>query len=109
MGMEALHAVAPSLVPRPIGWGMAKEVPPPCHFLLVEWKDFVPDALPDPVRLGVRLVAMHSSAAARSPTDMFGFPVQTFDGVRTQAVDWDPSWTSFFGKLLARAYEHDIS
>lgn len=38
---------------------------------------------------------------------MFGFPLITFDGARTQAVDWDPSWTSFFTKLLIRAYEHD--
>lgn len=107
MGMEALHSAAPGLAPKPIGWGKLKDVSPPSHFLLVEFKEFVPDTMPDPVKLGVRVAAMHLNPAARSPTGMFGFPVQTYDGARTQAVDWDPSWTSFFSKLLARAYEQD--
>lgn len=107
MGMEALHAAASGLVPKPIGWGKLETVSPPSHFLLVEFKDFVSGAMPDPVRLGARVAAMHLSPAARSPTGMFGFPVQTFDGARTQAVDWDPSWTSFFSKLLTTAYEQD--
>ncbi|KAL2112893.1 hypothetical protein VUR80DRAFT_6172 [Thermomyces stellatus] len=89
-------------------WGKLKSLSPPSHFLLVDFKHFVPRILPDPVKLGARVAAMHMSPAARSPTGMFGFPVQTYDGARTQAVDWDPSWTSFFSKLLARAYEHDI-
>lgn len=106
-GMATLHAAAPQLVPKPIGWGKLKSVSPSSYFLLVEFKDFVPDTMPDPVRLGARVAAMHQSPAARSPTGTFGFPVQTFDGSRTQAVDWDPSWTSFFSKLLVKAYEHD--
>ncbi|KAH6677028.1 Fructosamine kinase-domain-containing protein [Plectosphaerella plurivora] len=107
MGMEALHRAAPGLVPKPIGWGKLNTVVPPSHFLLIEFREFIPNRLPDPVRLGARVAAMHKSPAARSPTGMFGFPVQTFDGARLQAVDWDPSWTSFFGKLLAKAYELD--
>ena len=107
MGMQALHAAVPGLVVKPMGWGKLETASPPGHFLVVEFKDFVPGTMPDPVRLGARVAAMHENAAARSPTGMFGFPVQTFDGARTQAVDWDPSWTSFFSKLLAAAYEHD--
>ncbi|SPO04762.1 uncharacterized protein DNG_07447 [Cephalotrichum gorgonifer] len=107
MGMEALHRAAPGLVPKPIGWGKLKTVSPPSHFLLVEFKNFVSGTMPDPVRLGARVAEMHSSPAARSPTGMFGFPIQTFDGARTQTVDWDPNWTSFFSKLLAKAYDHD--
>lgn len=38
---------------------------------------------------------------------MFGFGIQTYDGARLQSVAWDPSWTSFFSKLLAGAYRQD--
>lgn len=102
--MSELYKAAPDFVPRPIGWGKLQSVVPPSHFLLVDFKDFTP-GLPDPVKLGARVAAMHRNS--RSPTGMFGFPIQTFDGARLQAVDWDPSWTSFFSKLLAEAYRQD--
>ncbi|KID73657.1 Protein-ribulosamine 3-kinase [Metarhizium brunneum] len=103
-GMTELHKVAPGFVPRPIGWGKLKSATPPSYFLLVEFKDFAP-ALPDPVKLGERLAAMHRNSS--SPTGQFGYPIQTFDGMRLQSVGWDPSWTSFFSKLLAESYRQD--
>ncbi|KFG81158.1 hypothetical protein MANI_006915 [Metarhizium anisopliae] len=105
VGMTELHKAAPTFVPRPIGWGKLKSVVPSSHFLLVEFKDFTP-VLPDPVKLGERVAALHKNSS--SPTGQFGFPIQTFDGARPQAVGLDPSWTSFFSKLLAEAYRQDM-
>lgn len=102
--MRELYKAAPSFVPRPIGWGKLRSVSPLSHFLLVEFKEFTP-GLPDPAKLGVRVAALHRNSS--SPTGKFGFPIQTFDGARIQAIDWDPSWTSFFSKLLAEAYRQD--
>lgn len=48
---------------------------------------------------------MHKNS--NSPTGIFGFGMQTFDGARLQSVSWDPSWTSFFSKLLAEAYRQE--
>lgn len=103
-GMTELHKLAPDLVPRPIAWGELKSLVPTTYFLLIEFKNFVA-GLPDPARLGARLAEMHQKSV--SPTGMFGFQVQTFDGARLQSVAWDPSWTSFFSKLLAEAYRQD--
>lgn len=104
--MSTLHKSAPNLVVRVVGWGKLETVIPESHFLLVEFKTFTA-SLPDPVRLGRRVAAMHLHPNSISPTGMFGFPIQTFDGVRLQSVGWDPSWTSFFSKLVAEAYRQD--
>ncbi len=102
--MTELYKAAPSFVPRPIGWGKLKSVETPSYFLVVEFKYFTA-SLPDPAKLGERVAALHMNSL--SPTGMFGFPIQTYDGARIQAVDFDPSWTSFFSKLLAEAYRQD--
>lgn len=101
--MRELYQSAPELVVKPIAWGQLKEISA-CYFLLMEFKDLV-TALPDPVRLGSNLAMMHKNS--KSPTGMFGFGIQTYDGARLQSVAWDPSWTSFFSKLLAEAYRQD--
>ncbi len=102
--MMELWKLSPTLVPRPRAWGALESVQPTSYFLLLDFKNFIP-GLPDPVTLGVKLAAMHETS--RSPNGMFGFPIQTFDGARPQSVGWDPSWTSFFSKLLAEAYRQD--
>lgn len=103
IGIRELYHSAPELVVKPIAWGQLKEISA-CYFLLMEFKDLV-TALPDPVRLGFNLAMMHKNS--KSPTGMFGFGIQTYDGARLQSVAWDPSWTSFFSKLLAEAYRQD--
>ncbi|KAI3393387.1 hypothetical protein diail_4316 [Diaporthe ilicicola] len=103
-GMKELYKSAPTLVARPIGWGKLKSMVPPTYFLLMEFRDLVL-GLPNPAKLGKGLAEMHMNS--ESPTGMFGFGIQTFDGARLQSVAWDPSWTSFFSKLLAEAYRQD--
>ncbi|KAK6075019.1 hypothetical protein SCUP515_06070 [Seiridium cupressi] len=94
----------PELVPKPLARGKLKDANPPAYFFLIEFKDFVP-GLPDPVRLGARLAAMHQNSISLDGN--FGFHLQTYDGARLQAVAPDKSWTSFFGKLVAEAYRQD--
>jgi fructosamine-3-kinase len=103
IGMKKLYQSAPELVVKPIAWGQLNEIPA-CYFLLMEFKSLVL-GLPDPVKLGRNLAMMHKRS--ESPTGMFGFEIQTYDGARPQAVAWDPSWTSFFLKLLAEAFRQD--
>lgn len=103
-GMSKLYEAAPDFVTKPIAWGKLEVMQSEIYFLIIEFKDFE-TRLPDPVKLAQRVAAMHKNSV--SPTGMFGFPVQTFDGARFQIVDWDPSWTSFFSKLLAEAYRQD--
>ncbi|KKA23751.1 hypothetical protein T310_2203 [Rasamsonia emersonii CBS 393.64] len=105
-GMSELYNLMPTLVPKPYAWGALKGVSSPVYFLLVEFKHFRSGRLPDPVKLGSRLAALHRKSV--SSTGKFGFHMTTYDGARTQAVEWDSSWTSFFSKLLAEAYRHDV-
>lgn len=102
--MTELHRLQPELVPRPLAQGKLKDANPPTYFFLIEFKEFVP-GLPDPVRLGARLAAMHRNST--SPDGNFGFHLQTYDGARLQTVAPAKSWTTFFGKLLAEAYRQD--
>ncbi|KAK7943106.1 uncharacterized protein PG986_012219 [Apiospora aurea] len=105
-GMTALHQAAPDLVPRPIAWGKLKTTDaPPSFFILVEFKEFAP-GLPDPVKLGARLVAMHRNT--QCPHAGFGFHVQTYDGARIRDVTPQEKWTSFFSRLLAESYRQDV-
>ncbi|KAI9746972.1 MAG: hypothetical protein M4579_007549, partial [Chaenotheca gracillima] len=62
-------------------------------------------SLPDPARLAARLAQLHKTSV--SPTGQFGFHIPTCHGRFAQVVDWDPSWTSFFTKLLAGALHQD--
>jgi protein-ribulosamine 3-kinase len=104
-GMSELHKLMPNMVPKPYAWGQLKDVTSPVSFFLIEFKNFLP-GLPDPVKLGSRLAELHQKSV--SPTGQFGFHLTTYDGAKTQVLDWDPSWASFFSKLLAEAYRHDL-
>ncbi|KAK7976540.1 hypothetical protein PG989_015003 [Apiospora arundinis] len=74
-------------------------------FILVEFKDSAP-GLPNPVKLGSRLAAMHRNT--RCPGGKFGFHLQTYDGARIQDVTPQDRWTPFFSGLLAEAYRQDV-
>ena len=99
-----LRKVMPKLVIRPICWGKLKMSSPETYFLLEEFKQFT-GKMPDPVLLGARVAELHRKS--NSPTGMFGYQFSTFDGAKKQNVDWDPSWASFFAKLLKQFYELD--
>ena len=109
--MSELYALAPNLVSRPIAHGKlckSLDLFRETYFLIVEFKEFEQDAslLPDAVKLGPRLAAMHLKSAR--PNAKFGFHVQTYDGCRRQAVDPQDRWTPFFSRLLDEAYRQDV-
>lgn len=109
IGMQELHKLAPEFVPRPYAYGKLNGRVPlsvDTYFLLMEFRDFAGNSMPDAAKLGKSLAELHDRS--QSPNGMFGFPLTTYDGSKTQVVDWDSSWTSFFSKLLAEAYRHDI-
>ena len=103
--MVELWKTVPSLVPKAIGHGIFKVKSPTTYFLLMEFVN-VSDELPDPARLGKAIAELHRTSV--SPTGKFGFHVTTYDGKLPQMVDWDSSWTSFFGKLLQGTLDLDI-
>ncbi|RYP64318.1 hypothetical protein DL771_008820 [Monosporascus sp. 5C6A] len=105
VGMSALYNLASDFVPKPIAWGKLSDQTLATYFLITEFKHFMP-VLPDAVKLGAKLAAMHLKSAW--PNGKFGFHIQTYDGARIQYVGWEDSWTSFFSKLLAEAYRQDV-
>ena len=97
-GMMEMYNAVSGLVPRPYGHGRLRHASQPTYFFVCEFVH-ISDALPDPVRLGVRLAELHRNSL--SPTGKFGFHIPTYDGKLPQVTDWDSSWTSFFRSLLA--------
>lgn len=105
--MTELWKLAPEFVVKPVAWGKLADTPKDWYFLLMEFKDLIPQ-LVDANKLAKKVALLHKRSQAQSNTGgKFGFPIQTFDGARLQSVGWDSSWTSFFSKLLAEAYRQD--
>jgi protein-ribulosamine 3-kinase len=106
--MAELYRISPAHVPEPLAWGRLFSPLPPAtetHFFLCEFVN-ISNALPDPAALAAVITDLHKNSV--SPTGKFGFPITTFDGKLPQVVDWDPSWASFFGKLLAGTAALDV-
>jgi protein-ribulosamine 3-kinase len=57
------------------------------------------DTRPDPAQLGSNLAELHRKS--RSPEGSFGFHTRNYQGGVPQIIDWDPSWSSFFSRLIA--------
>ncbi|OAA82400.1 Fructosamine/Ketosamine-3-kinase [Akanthomyces lecanii RCEF 1005] len=106
-GMTELWKLSPEFVVKPVAWGKLADTSQDWYFLLMEFKN-LSTQLVDADKLARRVVELHKRSQARSDTGgKFGFPIQTFDGARLQAVGWDSSWASFFSKLLAEAYRQE--
>ena len=105
-GMSEINNAVSGLAPKPYGRGRLRHAFRPTYFFVCEFVNFS-DALPDPVKLGARLAELHKTSV--SPTGKFGFYVATYDGKLPQITDWDSSWTSVFGRLLAGIARLDAS
>ncbi|OAR00243.1 hypothetical protein LLEC1_03472 [Akanthomyces lecanii] len=106
-GMTELWKLSPEFVVKPVAWGKLADTSQDWYFLLTEFKN-LSTQLVDADKLAARVAQLHKRSQAQSDTGgRFGFPIQTFDGARLQSVGWDPSWASFFAKLLAEAYRQD--
>ena len=119
--MSDLHRLMPDFAPKPHAWGMLNDTTKeertkvdgkeeitqiPVYFILLDFIHCM-HSLPDKAALVERVAELHRKS--ESPTGQFGYHLTTYDGAKTQVVDWDPSWTSFFTKLLAEAYRHDVA
>ncbi|KAB5560257.1 Fructosamine kinase-domain-containing protein [Coniochaeta sp. 2T2.1] len=100
--MVELYKTMPSIVPTPRAWGQCVELDA-CFFLLdYRQMDHRP---PNAVKLGQKIAELHHRSV--SPTGKFGFHIQPYDGKLPLMAEWDGSWISFYGKLLACVYAHD--
>lgn len=103
--MQEISKTVPGFAPKAHAFGRLEETPSPTFFFLCEFVNIAND-LPDPKALGARLAKMHHES--QSPTGKFGFHVTTYDGKLPQTTNWESSWTTFFGKLLAGIARLDV-
>ncbi|SPO02387.1 uncharacterized protein DNG_05060 [Cephalotrichum gorgonifer] len=94
----------PTIVPTPRGTGQCLD-DEGAYYFLCDYLE-IDHSLPDPVKLAETIADLHRQSV--SPTGMFGFHVTPYDGKLPLAADWDPSWVSFYGKLLAGVYKLDL-
>lgn len=102
--MSLFYSTVPALVPKPQAWGKMQDGSGR-HFYICEFLD-LDNLLPDPTIFCSLLAQAHRRS--KSPTGMFGFHVSTCHGRIPQPVDWDPSWQSFFTKLLRHWFKADF-
>jgi protein-ribulosamine 3-kinase len=101
--MYELYKTMPSIVPTPRGSGRCLDSD--AYYYLCDYLD-IDHRAPNPVKLGHKIAELHRRSI--SPTGMFGFHVVPYDGKLPLVAEWDSSWSSFYRKLLAGVYEHDI-
>ncbi|KAI4224788.1 MAG: hypothetical protein L6R40_008416 [Gallowayella cf. fulva] len=104
--MSELYKLAPSFVPRPHAWGKFERASPVTHFFLCDFIDMETE-MPEPIAFCARLAEIHLNS--QSPTGQFGFMVPNCHGKILQGNGWDPSWRSFFTKLLVSFFEIEVS
>lgn len=100
--MSELHKTMPSLVPTPRGSGQCLDSD--AHFFLCDYHE-IDHRPPNPTKLAEKIAELHR--VSRSPTGKFGFHVVPYDGKLPLVADWDSSWMSFYGKLLAGVWKLD--
>lgn len=102
--MFELHSTMPTIVPAPRGSGPCLDTEGAyyyiCDYLEIDHRP------PNSVKLAEKIAELHRRSV--SPTGMFGFHTTPYDGKLPLTADWDPSWVSFYGKLLAGVYKLDI-
>jgi protein-ribulosamine 3-kinase len=102
--MTALYNSLPTFFPEPYAWGQfSQNIGRPTYFFLCNFIDMSNDT-PDPVQLCSKIAELHKRSV--SPTGQFGFHITTCQGNLPQATGlWDPSWESFFRKMLTNAMD----
>jgi len=102
--MSEIYKTLPSIAPQPHGYGKCHNEEG--HYFRCDFLDINSDGLPDPVRLGKALAALHRTS--QSPTGKFGFHCTTFDGKLPLTTTWSNNWTTFFTRLLQDVYDLDV-
>jgi protein-ribulosamine 3-kinase len=103
--MKALHAIAPHMVPEPIGYGTFS-TNSDTHFILIEFLN-LHDGLPSEEKFCRQLAELHRKSMEHSPNGKFGFHLTTCNGTVQQDTTWTDSWETFYTRLLKQAFAFD--
>ncbi|KAM0287281.1 hypothetical protein ACHAQH_000595 [Verticillium albo-atrum] len=96
--MTAIHAVMPSLVPKPVAWGSYEEQPD-VHFFLCEFRA-MSEGVPSIESFPRRMAQLHQSAT--SPDGRFGFFEPTCHGHTPIDHGWHETWEGYFASTTRR-------
>ncbi len=103
---KMIYDTMPDFIPKPIGYGKYSAQGSEAYFYLSEFVVMDVTSAPNPAEFTSRLADLHR--LSKSPTGMFGFPVQTCDGDRAHVVDWQESWAVFYRNLFLGVCELDL-
>lgn len=106
LALEEMNFHMPEFCPKPHSWG-EYESTPGTYFLIMDSLDLTVE-LPDPVKITSLMGRLHEKTKGQSPNNMFGFHAPNCHGKIIQPNGWDPSWTSYFTKLLTIFFQADI-
>jgi protein-ribulosamine 3-kinase len=104
--MSNLHDRMAEVTPRPLACGRLTIKDPEAFFYLCDFIEFDDDATLDPALVGKTIALLHKSSF-RPERYRFGTDVPTWDGVFEQTVGWEPSWATFFSKMLKHHFDCD--
>lgn len=116
MSMNEIYATLATIAPKPRGYGKCRN--DERYFFLCDYispggrqekgeaSTVEVDDMPTPALLAKKLTNLH--VISHSPTMMFGFHCTVYDGRLPLITTWDPSWTSFFTKLMRGVYDLDV-
>ncbi|KAL8785848.1 MAG: hypothetical protein Q9195_008472 [Heterodermia aff. obscurata] len=105
--MQELYKVVPSFVPKPHGWGKFQLESPETHFFLCDFIEMDHHTIPSPSAFCTQLAKLHLTST--SPTGQFGFHVPNCHGAIPQPLAWDPSWASFFARILESFFRRELA
>lgn len=83
---KMIYKSVSEFIPEPVGFGKFKVPNPATHLYLSAFVAMDATRAPDPAKFTHRLAHLHMNSL--SPTSKFGFRVQTCDGDRAHAVNW---------------------
>ncbi|KUJ17403.1 uncharacterized protein LY89DRAFT_684455 [Mollisia scopiformis] len=91
---KSLYAIAPDLLPHPVGAGTYK-LDPETHFYLSDYVEMI-DEIPDMQKFCASLAKLHRDSIPFSPKGQFGFHVVTYNGNKARDVTWCDTWEEMF-------------
>ena len=100
--MCELYKTAPKFVPKPYTWGKLTVSSPDMYYFLCDFIEMTSQT-PDPFQLCTKIVQMHQ--ASKSPTNQFGFHINTCQGNLPQQTTWNPGWVDFCIQLAKGAMQ----
>lgn len=102
-----LYRFIPDNVPPPIAFDTYHS-DPDRHFYLMEFVDMMDGQLPGPEPFMGTIASLHQGSAEKSPTGMFGFPIDTKFAHLATPNCWDASWGSWWRKNMEMVFKREV-